>query len=85
MNISLAPELEQIVTRRVQSGEYRSPSEVIEKGLRLLEEQEASQEARMAELRREIAVGVAQADRGKVKPFDAEELKQRVRRQVAEA
>ena len=85
MNISLAPELEQIVTRRVQSGQYHSPSEVIEKGLRLLEEQEASPEARLAELRREIAVGVAQADGGMVKPFDAEELKQRVRRQVAEA
>ena len=57
MNILLAPELEQIVTRRVESGQYHSPSEVVERGLRLLEEQESSQEARLAELRRRLPSG----------------------------
>ena len=40
MNITLTPELEQIVNRKVQSGLYASPSAVIDQRLRLLEQEE---------------------------------------------
>jgi Arc/MetJ-type ribon-helix-helix transcriptional regulator len=40
MNILLNPELEQRINVKVQSGRYRSPAEVIEEGLDLLEARE---------------------------------------------
>ncbi len=66
MNVSLTPELEQLVAERVQSGMYHSASEVIREGLRLLKEQEDLKQLRLSELRREIARGVEQAERGEL-------------------
>lgn len=60
MQITLSPDLEQFVARKVESGKYPSALEVINDGLRLLRESEE----RLEELRREIAKGIAQADRG---------------------
>ena len=37
MNISLLPDLEEMVNRKVRSGEYDSPSEVVVHALYLLE------------------------------------------------
>ena len=60
MNVSLSRELAAFVKARVISGRYQSDSEVVRQGLRLLEEYEAGLE----ELRRHIAVGIEQLDRG---------------------
>jgi antitoxin ParD1/3/4 len=38
MNVSLTPELEKFVERKVESGLYNNASEVIREGLRLLKE-----------------------------------------------
>ena len=38
MNISLTPELEELIHQKVASGLYHSASEVIREGLRLLKE-----------------------------------------------
>ena len=40
MNVPLTPELEKLVNKKVSSGYYGSPAEVIEQGLRLLAEQD---------------------------------------------
>ena len=72
MNISLTKEFEQYVTQKVESGLYHSASEVIRDGLRLMKERDELHQGRLAELRREIAVGVDQADRGQVRPFTEE-------------
>ena len=64
MNISLTPELENLVNKKVASGLYTSASEVIREGLRLLEEQDRLREARLRELRKKIDVGLEQLDRG---------------------
>ncbi|AUS99139.1 type II toxin-antitoxin system ParD family antitoxin [Nostoc sp. CENA543] len=58
MNVSLTPELEKWVQSKVESGMYTSASEVIREGLRLLKEQDALKEIRLAELRREIQQGI---------------------------
>ncbi len=63
MNLSLDPESEQIVRRKVESGQYPSPAEVVSEALRLLE---GLDEAELDELRREIAVGIGEADRGEL-------------------
>jgi antitoxin ParD1/3/4 len=64
MNISLTPELEQMVSDKVKSGLYASASEVIREGLRLLEEREQLKQQRLAEVRRKIDRGLEQLDRG---------------------
>ena len=84
MTISLTPELEHLIARQVQSGQFDSPSEVIREGLRRLEKEEASPELRFQELQREITIGIEQADSGQIKPFDAEDILRRVRGQIAE-
>ena len=83
MNVSLTPELEQLVTEKVESGMYNSASEVVREALRLLKEHDEIRQARLEELRREIAVGLEQADRGETRPFDPDDLKRRVRDRLA--
>jgi antitoxin ParD1/3/4 len=79
MNISLTPELEEFVSTHVQSGRYQSASEVVRQGLRLLQEQETAQEARLEGLRNQIRIGLEQADRGELLDGEAvfEELERR--------
>lgn len=72
INVSLTPHLERFVTSRVASGRYQSASEVVREGLRILEEREAARRTAIRELRKEIAVGLAQAHRGDL--LDGEEV-----------
>jgi antitoxin ParD1/3/4 len=76
MNVSLTPELEQYVNKRVQSGLYHSASEVIREGLRLLKEKDEVHQRKLEQLRREVQIGVDQADRGQVSKFNKETLKE---------
>ena len=64
MNVSLTPELEKLVTSKVESGRYQSASEVIREGLRLLEDQDRLREMHLSEVRKKIQVGLDQLDRG---------------------
>jgi antitoxin ParD1/3/4 len=64
MNISLTPELTQFVQDLVQTGMYHSSSEVIRDGLRLLREREQLRQIRIEELRKELAIGLEQLERG---------------------
>ena len=64
MNISLTPELEQMVDDKVKSGRYASASEVIREGLRLLEEREQLKQQRLSEVRQTIDRGIERLDRG---------------------
>ena len=66
MNVSLTQELEAMVKDKVHSGMYHSASEVIRAGLRLLKDQDQLYAIRLAELRKEVAIGIEQADRGEV-------------------
>lgn len=66
MNVSLTPELEELVHEKVKSGRYLSASEVVREGLRLLEERDRLYKARLADLQKEITIGVEEADRGEL-------------------
>jgi antitoxin ParD1/3/4 len=70
MNVSLTPELEKLVTRKVESGLYQSASEVIREGLRLLDDQDRLRELRLDETRKKIQTGLDQLDRGEGIPGD---------------
>ncbi len=65
MNVSLTPELESLVHEKVESGLYTSASEVVREALRLLNDKDTIQQQRLAELKREIAVGLEDLKQGK--------------------
>ncbi|GAX42877.1 hypothetical protein NIES4075_38820 [Tolypothrix sp. NIES-4075] len=66
MSISLTPELEQFIQSQIASGKYTSTEDVIIAGIKLLEERERIYKGRFEELKREIAIGVEQLERGEV-------------------
>jgi antitoxin ParD1/3/4 len=65
MNVSLTPELEKLVHRKVETGRYTSASEVIREGLRLLDERDEMRELQKNEIRKQIAAGMASLRAGK--------------------
>ena len=75
MNVNLTAQLEKAVQDKVASGLYNSASEVVREALRLMVERDALQKIRLEELRREIRIGLAQADRGELVALDTEHIK----------
>ena len=71
MNVSLTPELEQLVSELVESGRYRSASEVVREGLRLLAVRDEADRAKLEGLRRLIQEGI---DSGPAVPLDMDEI-----------
>ena len=63
MSADLGKTLEKFVTKLVATGRYRSKSEVLREGVRLIQERET----RLAALDASIARGVTDADAGRVK------------------
>lgn len=70
MNVSLTPKLIALIEDRVRSGRYQSASEVVREALRLLEDIEQVRIARLKELRKDIAAGLKDLDRGRSVVFD---------------
>ena len=74
MTISLTPETEAIVQQQLSSGRYGSAEAVVGDALQLLRQQNQSDAEKLEALRREIAVGLEQAERGELFEFDDELL-----------
>ena len=82
MNVSLTPELEEMISRKVKSGMYSSASEVIRESLRrLFKEDEPNkrvitneQRQQMENLREEVMKGVEQIRRGESIVVDVADL-----------
>ena len=70
MNVSLTTQLEELVQQKVSSGRYNSASEVIREALRLLEERDELKELKLQALKKDIALGLDQADRGEIVDAD---------------
>lgn len=84
MNVSLTPELERLVNERVRSGMYSSASEVIREALRLLNAQEEVRRQKLEDLRKEIQIGLDQANRGEGTPLNIAKIKSRLRKRLQE-
>jgi len=80
MNISLTPQLEDLVKKKVESGLYGSASEVMREALRLLEERDRFRAVRLEELRAEIREGL---ESGTPTPLDIAGIKARGRKRLA--
>lgn len=66
MNVNLTPELARLVQEKVASGLYNNHSEVVREALRLLADRDRLREAQLDGLRKALAEGVAEADRGEL-------------------
>lgn len=82
MNVSLTPELEKLVERKVKTGRYQTASEVIREALRALEERDQLAMLRLTELRKEVQKGLRS---GKATPLDVVDLKREVRKRITRA
>ena len=76
MNVSLTPELDRFVREAVGGGRYQSSSEVVREALRLLQDRQREEAARLEALRAAIQHGI---DSGPAVPLDMAAIKARAR------
>ena len=81
MNVNLGSVFDQFVADLLKTGLYQSQSEILRDGLRLLKEREDLKKLRLVELRKEIAIGSEQADRGEF--VDGKEVFAEIRKRSA--
>lgn len=72
INVSLTPQLEDMIRKKVASGLYNSASEVVREALRLMEEQDRVRAVRLEQLQQDIRDGLNSGD---PTPWDPEEIK----------
>jgi antitoxin ParD1/3/4 len=82
MNVNLGTVFDKFIAEMLKGGLHQTQSEVVREGLRLLKEREELRRLRLAELRKEIAIGSEQADRGEF--VDGEQTFTEIRRRSAE-
>lgn len=80
MNVSLTPELEKLVQKKLKSGMYHSASEVVREGLRLLQDRDSFRALQLKELKADLDEGLADLRRGRVVKMDAKAIKAEGRR-----
>jgi antitoxin ParD1/3/4 len=74
-NVVLTKHQEKLIETLVESGRYQNASEVLREGLRLVEQREAEDAAKLDVLREAARVGFGALDRGEFREFDsADEL-----------
>jgi putative addiction module CopG family antidote len=76
----LPVDLEQFIEQELAAGKYASKEELIAEAVRLL----CERERRVKELRDEIFPALERLDRGEGEPLDAEDIKARGMRRLAE-
>jgi antitoxin ParD1/3/4 len=83
INVSLTPQLEELVRKKVESGRYNSASEVVREALRLMDSYEQVRESALNKLRADVETGWQQVEEGKVSDFNPEAVKRRGREELA--
>ena len=58
-SVALSPHLEAFVREQIEAGQYNNVSEVVRDGLRLLQQRQQEDAAKLEALRRAVALGVA--------------------------
>lgn len=74
MNISLSPELERVVQRKVRLGQYPDASTLVGEAVRQLVNADEDEHEHLTEIRRRIAAADAQIDRGEFTEYDTATL-----------
>lgn len=68
-NVVLTEHQAKLIERLVSSGRYQNASEVLREGLRLVEDREAEDKARLKALREAVRVGIADIEAGRFRTF----------------
>lgn len=72
-NIVLTDHQSKLIERLVSAGRYQNASEVLREGLRLIEDREAENAARLVALLDAARVGIADIETGRFDDFDSPE------------
>lgn len=76
-NVVLTDRQEELINHLVSQGRYQNVSEVLRDGLRLIENREAEERARLKALRDAARIGIEDVDAGRVRDFSTtSELRQ---------
>lgn len=81
MNVSLPSDMAKFVEDEVEAGSYASSSEVVREALRLLQRDKAREAEKLAILRREINIGLADAEAGRLSRKSVMDIADEVRRE----
>jgi antitoxin ParD1/3/4 len=82
MNVSLTPQLEEFINEEVRSGRYKSASEVVRAGLRLIQLRDAKLEALRRDIQERLEPPLLEGlESGKAIPLTRKDVK-KVRRTV---
>ena len=81
MNVSLPSDMDKFVEDEVEAGGYASSSEVVREALRLLQRDKAREAEKLAILRREINIGLADAEAGRLSRKSVMDIADEARRE----
>ncbi|MBU6408363.1 MAG: type II toxin-antitoxin system ParD family antitoxin [Alphaproteobacteria bacterium] len=69
-NVVLTDRQNELINTLVDSGKYQNASEVLREGLRLVEQREAQDAAKLAALKEATRLGMASIENGEARTFD---------------
>jgi antitoxin ParD1/3/4 len=81
MHIALPKDVEELIARKEAAGESETPGDLLIHAVYLLDAHDRVRQQQLEELRREIAIGIEQCDRGEV--VDADEVFAELERKAA--
>lgn len=83
-NVVLTERQQNLIDTLVKGGRYQNASEVLREGLRLIEQREAEDAAKLVALREAARIGMADFDAGRFGSFsDASEMRKHLRARAA--
>src|ERR1700691_4599585 len=83
-NVVLTDYQAELIEALVASGRYQNASEVLREGLRLVEEREAREAAKLAALREAVRLGEADFEAGRYKEFESADALARYLEELAD-
>lgn len=84
-NVVVTDHQAELIEGLVKSGRYQNASEVLREGLRLVEQREQEDAAKLERLRAAVDVGLEAVERGEVTRFDSVEDLRRHMRAIADS
>jgi antitoxin ParD1/3/4 len=75
-NVVLTEHHEEVIDRLVKTGRYQNASEVLRDGLRLVEQREAVEAAKLAALKEAARIGFQDLDQGRFEAIEDSDLEE---------
>src|SRR5215218_1521528 len=83
MKVSLLPKLARFVEDQVKAGRFNTADDVVNGALARLQAEQELSAAGFESLCGQVAIGLAQADRGELEPWDPQEIDREVERRLS--